>query len=186
MTAEEAELTPAEVIAQADSEFREAEQLATELENRVRDGDESVGYEQVERARGLMGFARLRREAAERKAARLEAQAAQAVRQAVVDAHLPALQAFDSAKVEKLRADAERKLEEAANMIAERNGHIAALAELAEGPGNPHAPENDGEITGSTRAFDLYVKIGGKRYNSMGVTTPARECLEAVERVVLR
>jgi len=185
MTAPEAELTPAEVIAQADIEIQEAEQLAAELENRVREGDETVGYEQVERARGLMGFARLRRQAAEKKAAKLEAQAAAAARQAVIDAHLPALQAFDAAKVDKLRAEAERKLKEAATMIGERNGHIAALAELAEGPGNPYNPENDAEITGSTRAFDLYVKIGNKRYSSMGVTVPARECLEAVERASL-
>lgn len=186
MTAEEAELTPAEVIAQADSEFEEAEQLASELENRVRDGDESVGYEQVERARGLMGFARLRREAAEKKAARLEAQAAQAARQAVIDAHLPALQAFDSAKVEKLRAEAERKLLEAARLINTRNAHIAALAELAEGPGNPFYPEDDAEITGSTRPVTLFVKVDGERFDGMGGTVPARKCLEAVQRVAIQ
>lgn len=181
MTAMETELTPAEVIAQADSEIQEAEQLATELENRVREGDESVGYEQVERARGLMGFARLRREAAEKKAARLEAQAASAARQAVIDTHLPALKAFDAAKVEKLRAEAERKLVEAASLINARNAHIAALAELADGEGNPFHPEDDAEITGSTRLVTLFVKVEGERFDAMGGSVPARKCLTAVE-----
>lgn len=186
MTAPEAELTPAEVIAQADIEIQEAEQLAAELEDRVREGDETVGYEQVERARGLMGFARLRREAAEKKAARLEAQAAAAARQAVIDAHLPALEVYDSTKVDKLRAEAERKLKEAAALIDERNGHIAALAELADGPGNPYNAENDAEITGSTREIDLHVKIAGRRYEARSGTGPARRCLEAIEEIYER
>lgn len=181
MTAVEAELTPAEVIAQADSEIQEAEQLATELENRVREGDETVGYEQVERARGLMGFARLRREAAEKKAARLEAQAAAAARQEVIDAHLPALRAFDFAKVEKLRAEAERKLMEAARLINDRNDHIAGLAQLIDGVGVAEYPDNGVEISGSTRAVNLFVRVNDEQFNPTATTEPARKCLEAVE-----
>jgi hypothetical protein len=182
----EAAPTPAQIIAQADQEITAAEELAVALEDRVRDGDESIGYEEVEQARGLKRFAQLRREAAEKKAARLAADLAAAERQAVIDAHLPALEAFDASRVGKLRAEAERKLLEAAELLSGYNRHVAALAALADGAGNPFHPEDDAAITGSTRPGTLFVKINGKRFDPRSITAPAQQCLSAVESFDLR
>lgn len=58
------------IVAVAETEAREAADLARALEDRVKDGDESVTPEALESARQLQGFAKLRKTAAERKAAR--------------------------------------------------------------------------------------------------------------------
>ncbi|GAP57303.1 hypothetical protein AHiyo1_01280 [Arthrobacter sp. Hiyo1] len=60
---------PERIIADAEQEAKEAESLVHTLEEAVKSGDESVTFEQVEKARGLLSFVRLRKEAATRKAA---------------------------------------------------------------------------------------------------------------------
>ena len=60
---------PAGDLAAAQREADEAARLAAALEERVRDGDDSVTAGEVDEAHKLSRFARLRREAAERKAA---------------------------------------------------------------------------------------------------------------------
>jgi hypothetical protein len=60
---------PDQIIADAEREAAEAENLVVTLEGRVKDGDDSVTFEEVEKAKGLLSFVRLRREAATRKAA---------------------------------------------------------------------------------------------------------------------
>lgn len=62
--------TPEQIIATAEQETAEAEQLVTALEDRVMDGDDTVTPAQIEEARGLRRFAQLRREAAAKKAAK--------------------------------------------------------------------------------------------------------------------
>ncbi|MFD8610536.1 hypothetical protein [Streptomyces sp. NPDC059631] len=64
-------------IEQAEQEASEAEQLLAALEERVRDGDEDVTAQQLADARELGRFAKLRAEAARRKADRAAAQAAE-------------------------------------------------------------------------------------------------------------
>ncbi|MBF6047733.1 hypothetical protein GO001_21220 [Streptomyces sp. NRRL B-1677] len=71
-------------IEQAEQEAAEAEQLLAALEERVRDGDEQVTAQQLADARELGTFARLRAEAARRKADR----AAQAAAEQQRAAHL--------------------------------------------------------------------------------------------------
>jgi hypothetical protein len=66
--------TPPEV-AQAEAEAREADALLTALEERVRDGDDKVTPQQLAEQRELSGFAKLRAEAARRKADRAAAKA---------------------------------------------------------------------------------------------------------------
>jgi hypothetical protein len=61
-------LDPDRIIADAEQEAIEAEQLVGTLEEKVRSGDDSVTFEEVEKARGLLSFVRLRKEAAKRKA----------------------------------------------------------------------------------------------------------------------
>jgi hypothetical protein len=55
-------------VQDAEQEAAEAEALAEALEERVRDGDPKVGPEDIERAKALGRFARLRQTAAVRKA----------------------------------------------------------------------------------------------------------------------
>lgn len=57
-------------VAAAELEAKEAQDLAAALEERIRDGDESVTADELARAEGLGKFARLRVEAAGRKAAK--------------------------------------------------------------------------------------------------------------------
>ncbi|MEU2596970.1 hypothetical protein ABZ669_06830 [Streptomyces hirsutus] len=66
--------TPPEV-AQADAEAREADDLLAALEERVRDGDDKDTPQQISEQRELGRFARLRAEAARRKAERTAADA---------------------------------------------------------------------------------------------------------------
>ncbi|WP_052874790.1 hypothetical protein [Streptomyces sp. NBC_01439] len=64
-------------IEQAEQEATEAEQLLAALEERVREGDEQVTADQLAGARELGRFAKLRAEAARRKADRAAADAAE-------------------------------------------------------------------------------------------------------------
>ncbi|GHA19696.1 hypothetical protein ACFOOM_10075 [Streptomyces echinoruber] len=68
-------------VEQAEQEAAKAEQLLAALEERVRDGDEQVTAQQLADARELGRFAKLRAEAARRKAERAAAQAAERERQ---------------------------------------------------------------------------------------------------------
>ena len=63
---------PQAIIADAEQEAREAAELVATLEEKVREGDEAVTFEEVEKARGLLSFVRLRQEAARRKAAKAQ------------------------------------------------------------------------------------------------------------------
>jgi hypothetical protein len=64
-----------DAVAAAEQEAAEAEQLAAALEERVREGDDSVTSEQIASARELGRFARLRTEATRRKAEKAKAAA---------------------------------------------------------------------------------------------------------------
>ncbi|WP_405677291.1 hypothetical protein OG292_22445 [Streptomyces sp. NBC_01511] len=60
--------TPERVLFDADAEITEADARLTALEERVRDGDDQVQPDDIEKARGLRRWAQLRREAAVRAA----------------------------------------------------------------------------------------------------------------------
>lgn len=63
-------------ITNPDQDIADAQALYESLEERVRAGDESVTSEELDQARGLSRFARLRKEAAQRKAAQARRDAA--------------------------------------------------------------------------------------------------------------
>ncbi|MFH8471974.1 hypothetical protein [Streptomyces sp. NPDC018000] len=65
----------ADEVTTAEQEAAEAEQLLGALEERVRDGDDEVTPQQLAEQRELSGFAKLRAEAARRKAERAAAKA---------------------------------------------------------------------------------------------------------------
>lgn len=80
-TTDLAEVTDADVE-QAEQEAAEAAQLVHALEERVRDGDDTVTHDEIEHARSLGRFAQLRADATRRKADRAKAAAhAQALAQ---------------------------------------------------------------------------------------------------------
>ncbi len=146
----ETEPTPAQIIAQADQEIVAAQELADELENRVRDGDDGVTYQEVERARGLKRFAQLRREAAEKKAVKLAEETAAAEFDAFLTEHLAAVEGQDE-KVDKLLAQARKYVDQALQVALEHDRHVFALAERAGSAGNPYDPEANPVLIGSIR-----------------------------------
>ena len=70
-------IDPDELVADAEAEAQEAVQLAAALEQRARDGDDSVTFEQIQEQEKLGRWAQIRADAAKRKAAN----AREAVRQ---------------------------------------------------------------------------------------------------------
>ncbi|MFI5805790.1 hypothetical protein [Streptomyces sp. NPDC051561] len=72
-------------VEQAEQEATEAEQLLTALEERVREGDDEITPDQLSNARELGRFAKLRADAARRKAERTTAKAAEQERAAHLD-----------------------------------------------------------------------------------------------------
>lgn len=148
MSAEHArELTPEEIIAGADSEIADADRLAADLERAVLDGDETVTYEQVEKARGLKRFAQLRKEAAQKKAEKLAADRAVAEFDAFLTEHLAGAQGRDEA-VDKLLTKARGFLDQAIEAAREHDRHVYELAARAETTGNPYDRESDPELVG--------------------------------------
>ncbi len=162
MMATETEPTPAEIIAAADDEITASEVLAVELENRVREGDESVTFDQVERARGLKRFAQLRREAAEKKAARLAGENAAAELDALLDAHVPGAVARD-AKVDALLTQARELIDQALTVAEEADRHVLTLAGRAKDQGNPYHPEGNAELIGEKFGEFSWFEARGNR-----------------------
>ncbi|MFK0296707.1 hypothetical protein ACIQU6_40405 [Streptomyces sp. NPDC090442] len=120
---------PAPEIKQAEQEVAEAEQLLAALEERVRDGDEQVTAQQLTDARELGTFAKLRAEAARRKAERAAAKAAETERARITaDAVALAEQTADPAHVATAYQQARAAL---ATLIDAVHTHDDALAEAA-------------------------------------------------------
>ncbi|GAA3737985.1 hypothetical protein HDA32_005364 [Spinactinospora alkalitolerans] len=109
-------------VADAEHEAAEAEHLVEALEERVRDGDDSVTPEQVEQQRGLSHFARLRVEAARRKAEK----AREKERRRQLDALRADIDARDDdvTRIVELRAQAEQAVEAFAQACDDRNRWI--------------------------------------------------------------
>ncbi|MFF3897919.1 hypothetical protein ACFYY3_33160 [Streptomyces sp. NPDC001812] len=120
--------TPPEV-AQADAEAREADELLATLEERVRDGDDKITPQQLTEQRELGRFARLRAEAARRKADRAAADAENKRRQKLTNDALALVeQQGDRAPV----ADAyERARAAIADLLAAADAHDQAVTEAA-------------------------------------------------------
>lgn len=113
------------IVAEAETEAREAEALAISLEERVKDGDESVTPAELENARQLKGFAKLRREAAARKAER--AREAERQRQlAALRAEIEGASPMSRAKIAELLQTAETAVLAFVAACDERNVLVTA------------------------------------------------------------
>lgn len=156
-------LSPEEIIAKAAREVAEAEALEATLEQRVIEGDETVGPEQVEAARGMRKFALLRKQAAERKAAALAEKLAAAEFDAFLTEHAPYLTGRDE-KLEALLVQARALIDQALEISTEYDRHIAALAVRADTVGNEWHPETDPRLIGSPRPFEYaWAAVDGVR-----------------------
>ncbi|MCA4132943.1 hypothetical protein [Arthrobacter sp. M4] len=137
------DLHPDRIIADAKREAAEAEQLVSALEEKVRSGDDSVTFEEVERARGLLGFVRLRQEAAKRKAEAAR-EAARIDACEALNADITAQVKGDGAKFSKqlkTAVDALRELYEAAEA---RNENVRDFRRRAESLGIPEQKHSGG------------------------------------------
>jgi hypothetical protein len=133
--------TPAadELVEDAEQEAREAAALAETLEERVRDGDESVGPEQLEKARSLAGFLRLRQEAAARKAERAR-EAARLKACEELAAEVEAYSTDNGPRYAELRQDVVDAVTAFTTALGDRNERIQEWLRRATELGVPTAP----------------------------------------------
>jgi hypothetical protein len=111
------------IVATAEDEAREAAALAQALEERVKDGDEDISPAELENARQLGGFARLRTEAAQRKAER--AREAERQRQlAALKAEMTERPGMDRKRLAELLRTAQAALDDFATTAAEHNAQV--------------------------------------------------------------
>lgn len=143
MTAKKAapDETPEQILADAQAAIDEADQLAADLEQRVREGDETVTLADIKTAKDAGWFARLRLESRQKKAAELEVQREADRRAAIIAEHLPLLQCVQD-KIDPLVADAVAKIEAALEHAEEARRARVALRGIA-GARNPYYPNED-------------------------------------------
>ena len=140
-------LTPEQIVADAEREVQEAESLAQTLEERVLDGDETVSYEQIEKARGLKRFAELRKIPAEKKAAALAQKLADEKYERETREHLAAFAALEG-QIEPLLEEAARQVQKAIQVALQQDKHVIALGYLAKTPGNPYHRDDEPDLVG--------------------------------------
>ncbi|MFD8695621.1 hypothetical protein [Kitasatospora purpeofusca] len=174
--------TPDQITAAGDQEAAEAEQLLAALEDRVRDGDDTVTAEQVEEARGLRRFAQLRREAAQRKAesARKAQTNAEAARRR--DAFLATVTDCTPEDIGAAAKRAEDALFELLDLVDRRNHAIqAAIPQLA----SPVCHESDLDVGGSyqhetvTVEGTVYAQLGGRSVADRALNEAANRLMHA-------
>ncbi|MGW2438754.1 hypothetical protein ACWCY1_18730 [Streptomyces goshikiensis] len=140
--------TPEHVEALADAEAAQADRDLEAIEARVVAGDESVTAEDVEQVRGLARFARLRREAAGRKAeAQRQREAEERRHAALAEAQRLMDAAPKSAVDEKLSAARQAVTELREAVHAYNDGARAAFDVLARAPELPAAPYDPATAT---------------------------------------
>lgn len=135
--------TDEDQVAQAEREATEAAALVDALEDRVRDGDDTVTPEQIEQARGLGRFAQLRAEATRRKAER--AAHAQWLRQCnELRTEIEGYQTGGGEQLAQLLADAEKAVTGFVTAVNERNKVVAGwrhrMVDLGVQHTNPLVP----------------------------------------------
>lgn len=130
-----------QAVTVAEQEAAEAVALVAALEQRVIEGDEGIGFEEIEAARGLGRFARLRAEATRRKVER----ARQAARLRALDdlrAEVEQYGATGGERLVRLLGEVERAVSAFQNAVDQRNKLVDAWSHRAVELGAPahHAP----------------------------------------------
>lgn len=164
---------PRKIIADAEQEAREAENLVNTLEEKVRSGDDSVTFEEVEKARGLLSFVKLRKEAAKRKAS----EATEAARLAAcedLNAEIAARVKGDGKEFSKQLATAVEALRRFHDAVEERNEKVREFRKRAEALGIPMQLHN-GPVQATHGGVRLNnsagVMIGKRRVDTIDADT---------------
>jgi hypothetical protein len=169
--------TPEQILADAQAAIAEADKLAADLEQRVREGDESVTPDDIRSAKDAGLFARLRLESRQKKAAELAAQREADARAALIARHLPVLQDVQ-AKIDPLVDEAVAKIEAALGYAeAARRARIALLSiASARNPYYPNEDQIERDQFGS-------VYFGGREY---GIVSTRMVLKQVAERFGIR
>ncbi len=175
-------LLPEEIISRADEEIQSAVELEETLLGKVREGDESVDFEQVEKARGMRRFAELRREAAERKASALRERLEAAEFEQALKAGLEEFKAA-SVDVGPILDEAAAVMRRAEGVIRRRNEAVIRLAELAPTAGfedRLDEPELVGDVPRSTSG-PFYAGAWFRAGDVEGDITPRGSLMERLQ-----
>ncbi|WIB68077.1 hypothetical protein DEI93_03265 [Curtobacterium sp. MCBD17_035] len=170
------ELTPAEIIAQAEAEYLAAQQHVETVEAQIAAGDEDLTPEDLDKAKSVSRFADLRRAAAERKAARAAAKQQRAHTAKVIDDNIIATQGLEQ-QIDPLLQQARVLIDQALEITKRHDRAVFAIAELAETEGNPYSHDDDPDVIGLARpgAFELTWfetrGVRGEVYGSQKVLT---------------
>ncbi|WP_345377374.1 hypothetical protein [Frondihabitans cladoniiphilus] len=159
------------------------------LEEKVRSGDETVKYEQIEKARGLKRFAELRREAAQAKAEALAEKLERDKINGLLAEHLPGAQSVD-AEIEGLLVQARQFVDQALAVARKHDRHVFAIALAATSAGNEYHPESNPEIIGESRLPEFtWFETRGQRAETLSPGTvltrllsPYRDTMSASRR----
>ncbi|SFD61842.1 hypothetical protein [Streptomyces aidingensis] len=162
--AEAEQPTPEGVIAAAEAEEKEAAELLHALEDRVRDGDETVQPEQIEKARGLRRFAQLRREVAARRAEKLKQQQIDNLAAERRDAFLAEIAPHDITRVPELQRQITDALAELLELCEAYDQVVLKHANgLASGGRQTTLP-----IRGDFDGVKAWIELDGKMYRRPG------------------
>lgn len=175
-------VTPESIIADADEQVREADHLAADLEAAARNGDDSVTIDQLEDAKQRAGWARIRRDAATKKAA----QRAEELRHEQY-ANLIANYLEDATQdvTDAVHAELEQALphlQKALDLLVDRNRAVWAIAEYASHDVNYVDPED----RLMAQAFPQlpaasWFSIRGKRYSFIPATYVVKALLTPIK-----
>ncbi|MFF2296975.1 hypothetical protein [Arthrobacter sp. NPDC058127] len=181
---------PDRIIADAEQEAKEAENLVHTLEEKVRSGDDSVTFEEVEKARGLLSFVRLRKEAAKRKAA-AATEAARLAACAALNAEITALIKGDGQRFSDQLKAAVEAFRVFRDSVDERNEKVREFRKRAENLGIPehkHAgpvPATHGGVrlaTGGSPGLLAGVVVGRSRVESLDADVFMNRALDLLVR----
>ncbi|MGV9281640.1 hypothetical protein [Streptomyces sp. NPDC003730] len=160
------EPTPAGIEQAAAEDVRRADESLAALEQRVLDDDQDVTPAEIETARSARHFAGLRQKAAQRKAAKLRQQEADAEAQRRLDAFRAEIPDDPAARVAELRAKATAALVELETYARDYNDvirrHIGALRTAGRDSSLDIKASHPGD---SVLAW--YVQVDGRMYQML-------------------
>ncbi|MCU1598536.1 MAG: hypothetical protein JWQ47_2275 [Glaciihabitans sp.] len=174
--------TPDAIIAAADAEVTESEALALVLESAARSGDDSVTQEQVEDAKKRSTWARIRRDAAQEKAAaRVEEMRRQAYA-ALLEKYLPIASSDIGADVETHLTLARPHIEAALDLLGDRNKALWAIAMFISDDSN-YREESDEMMADAPKLLPggSWFEYRGSRHEYLPASTVVRDLLRPLK-----
>lgn len=124
-------VTPASIIAEAEEQVREADKLAADLEAAARNGDEAVGIDQLQEAQQRASWARIRRDAAAKKAEQRAEELRKEQYSNLLANYLEAATSDVAAEISAELEQARPHIERALDLLIDRNRAVWAITEYA-------------------------------------------------------